>query len=147
MSDQVWFDDVSVGDQLPPVLATPDSRRLFFFSAATANGHRIHYDRAWAVDVEHYEDILVQGPLQAALLARVVTDWIAPLGQLRRYSYEHRSSAVQGEHLRFGGIVTDRSTLPDGGQVHVELTAETEDGRLLVPGSAVVELPRRPERV
>ncbi len=57
---------------------------MFFFSAATYNGHRIHYDRTWAVDVEGYPDILVHGPLQAALMAKAVTDWIGPGGRLVR---------------------------------------------------------------
>ena len=49
---------------------------MFFFSAATYNGHRIHYDKQWARDVEGYDDVLVQGPLQAALLSRALTDWV-----------------------------------------------------------------------
>ncbi len=49
---------------------TVDETQMFFFSAATYNGHRIHYDKEWASDREGYDDVLVQGPLQSALLAR-----------------------------------------------------------------------------
>ena len=59
---------------------TVDETQMFFFSAATYNGHRIHYDKQWARDVEGYDDVLVQGPLQAALLARAITDWIGGAG-------------------------------------------------------------------
>jgi 3-methylfumaryl-CoA hydratase len=38
---------------------------LFRFSALTYNGHRIHYDRDYARDVERYPGLLVHGPLQA----------------------------------------------------------------------------------
>ncbi len=41
---------------------------LFRYSAATSNGHRIHYDRAYCIDVEHYPGLIVHGPLQATLL-------------------------------------------------------------------------------
>lgn len=41
---------------------------LFRFSAITFNGHRIHYDRPYAVDQEGYAGLVVHGPLQAALL-------------------------------------------------------------------------------
>ncbi len=41
---------------------------LFRFSALTFNGHRIHYDRPYSVDVEKYPGLVVQGPLQAILL-------------------------------------------------------------------------------
>lgn len=41
---------------------------LFRFSALTFNGHRIHYDRRYAMDVEKYPGLVVHGPLQAILL-------------------------------------------------------------------------------
>jgi 3-methylfumaryl-CoA hydratase len=51
-----------------------DAVRLFRYSAATFNGHRIHYDRAYATGVEHYPGLVVHGPLQATLLVeRAVT--------------------------------------------------------------------------
>jgi len=52
-----WSEDVP----LDPVL-------LFRFSALTFNGHRIHYDRPYAMDVEKYPGLVVHGPLQAILL-------------------------------------------------------------------------------
>lgn len=47
---------------------TPDLPLLFRFSALTFNAHRIHYDRDYARDVEHYGGLVVQGPLIAMLL-------------------------------------------------------------------------------
>jgi 3-methylfumaryl-CoA hydratase len=41
---------------------------LFRFSAVTFNGHRIHYDRSYAKEVEKYPGLVVHGPLQAVLL-------------------------------------------------------------------------------
>jgi 3-methylfumaryl-CoA hydratase len=40
---------------------------LFRFSALTFNGHRIHYDRDYAMGVENYPGLVVHGPLQAIL--------------------------------------------------------------------------------
>jgi 3-methylfumaryl-CoA hydratase len=58
---------------LPATLAWQEERRvdevmLFRFSAVTFNGHRIHYDRPYATDVEKYPGLVVHGPLQALLL-------------------------------------------------------------------------------
>ena len=47
----------------------PGRVNLFRFSAATFNGHRIHYDRRYAVEVEGYPDLVVHGPFLAARLA------------------------------------------------------------------------------
>ena len=64
-----------------PRLPTPDLMRkleaspvlLFRFSALTFNGHRIHYDRRYATEVEGYGGLVVHGPLQAALLLDLAT--------------------------------------------------------------------------
>ena len=78
MAEQVYFEDVNVGDELPEVVETVDEVQMFFFSAATNNGHRIHYDTPYTTEVEQRPGILVHGPLQAALLAKMVTDWHGP---------------------------------------------------------------------
>ena len=44
-----------------------DTVRLFRFSALTFNGHRIHYDLDYAMQVERYPALVVHGPLQAML--------------------------------------------------------------------------------
>ncbi|HEY1942679.1 MAG TPA: MaoC family dehydratase N-terminal domain-containing protein [Roseiarcus sp.] len=44
---------------------------LFRYSAATFNGHRIHYDRPYATEVENYPGLVVHGPLQATYLLRM----------------------------------------------------------------------------
>jgi 3-methylfumaryl-CoA hydratase len=49
----------------PVAVSTP---LLFRYSALTFNGHRIHYDRRYAVEVEHYPGLVFHGPLQATLL-------------------------------------------------------------------------------
>lgn len=46
----------------------PDPVLLFRFSALTFNGHRIHYDRSYAVDSEGYDGLVVHGPLTATFL-------------------------------------------------------------------------------
>ncbi|GIT93075.1 hypothetical protein JANAI62_35330 [Jannaschia pagri] len=51
----------------------PTETLLFRYSAVTFNAHRIHYDRSYAQQVEHYPDLVVHGPLQATLLLRAAT--------------------------------------------------------------------------
>ena len=46
----------------------PDDVLLFRYSALTFNGHRIHYDRRYAGEVEGYPGLVVHGPLIATLL-------------------------------------------------------------------------------
>jgi 3-methylfumaryl-CoA hydratase len=49
----------------------PDPTLLFRYSALTFNGHRIHYDREYAREIEGYGGLVVHGPLIATLLAHL----------------------------------------------------------------------------
>ena len=62
---QQYLRDASVTEQVMPT--TP---LLFRYSALTFNGHRIHYDRPYAMEQEGYPDLVVHGPLVATLLQR-----------------------------------------------------------------------------
>ncbi|MDP6787062.1 MAG: MaoC family dehydratase N-terminal domain-containing protein [Rhodospirillales bacterium] len=52
----------------------PDAVMLFRYSALTFNGHRIHYDRPYAVECEGYPGLVVHGPLVATLLMALCRD-------------------------------------------------------------------------
>jgi 3-methylfumaryl-CoA hydratase len=59
---------------------------LFRFSALTYNGHRIHYDRPYATQVEGYPGLVVHGPL-LALLACELPRRYAPGRTVRSFEY------------------------------------------------------------
>lgn len=139
---QIFYEDVRPGDPLPAMTVTPDERQLFFFSAATYNGHRIHYDKDWARSAEGYDDVIVQGPLQAALLARAITDWIGGRGRLVEYAVQNRAIALVGEQLIFGGSVTGKRLVGNVGLIDLEIAGRRDD-TVLMPGTATVTLPLR----
>jgi 3-methylfumaryl-CoA hydratase len=70
------FDTVATSTANATNLPPPEWRRemqadpvlLLRYSALTFNGHRIHYDRPYATNVEGYPGLIVHGPLQATLL-------------------------------------------------------------------------------
>jgi hydroxyacyl-ACP dehydratase HTD2-like protein with hotdog domain len=141
---QIFYEDVKTGDPLPTLAVTVDERQLFFFSAATYNGHRIHYDRNWARDVEGYESVIVQGPLQAALLARAITDWIGGRGRLVEYAAQNRAVAHAGDELTFSGVVIGKRLADGAGLVDLDIVGRRGD-TVLMPGTATVALPVRGE--
>jgi hydroxyacyl-ACP dehydratase HTD2-like protein with hotdog domain len=143
--EQIFYEDVHPGDTLPALTVTADERQLFFFSAATYNGHRIHYDKDWARSAEGYDDVIVQGPLQAALLARAVTDWIGGRGRLVDYAVQNRAIALAGEQLTFGGSVTGKRLVANTGLVDLDIAGRRDD-TVLMPGTATVALPLRGDR-
>jgi len=67
-------------------IVPPDPVLLFRFSALTFNGHRIHYDRPYAIGTERYPGLVVHGPLQALLLLELVRAAV-PDRPVRRFEY------------------------------------------------------------
>lgn len=143
MPEQLQFEDLHVGDAFPTLTVTVTRTQMFLYSAATYNGHRIHYDLSWARDQEGYDDIVVHGPLQAALLSRAITDWIGGAGRLRRLAVQNRGIAYPGDELRFSGEVSAARVEGDDHLIDLEVRGEKGDGILLMPGTVTVSLPTR----
>lgn len=101
------------GDTSPPIPDETSSVEaspvlLARYSAATFNGHRIHYDRDYCQKEEGYPGLLVHGPLQATYLLRLAT---------------RRNAERLPARFTFRGV----SPLFDGGHFSVN-AAETEGG-------------------
>lgn len=143
MTNQRYFEDINPGDTLPVFARTLDPVQMFLFSAATHNSHRIHYDRTWAVEVEGHRDIVVHGPLQAALMAQALTDWAGPEGRLVRIAMQNRAAAFPGDELRFVGTVVGKREEDGQALVEVDIREEKASGEIVMPGSATIALPKR----
>ncbi len=61
--------------------------QMFRYSAATFNGHRIHYDRDYAREVEGYPGLVVHGPLIATLLLEFLQAQVAPGRPVERFEF------------------------------------------------------------
>ena len=145
MTGQLCYEDVETGSAITPLTVTVSETQMFFFSAATYNGHRIHYDKDFARNVEGYDNVLVHGPLQAALLSRALTDWIGGDGWLVAFSVQNRAIAHPGQELTFGGVVTDKRITDGVAQVDLDIFCRRGDD-VLMPGTATVVLPLRVAR-
>lgn len=95
---------------------------LFRYSALTFNGHRIHYDEAYARNVEGYDGLIVHGPLMAQLLMVMATEQLGPLT-----AFTFRATAPLMHH--------ETAWLSQDG---TDLWVEGPDGRLCMTAHAEV---------
>jgi len=61
--------------------------QMFRYSAATFNGHRIHYDRDYAHEIEGYPGLVVHGPLIATMLLEFLQAQVAPGRRVERFEF------------------------------------------------------------
>ena len=117
----------------PPHAATDETEvrshnftttELFRYSALTFNGHRIHYDRDYARNVEGYDGLVVHGPLLAQYLMIMAEDLLGGLS-----AFDFRATAPLPDHQP----VTFCAKPVDGG---LTLWARAEDGRQCMTATA-----------
>ncbi len=80
----------------------PDDVLLFRYSALTFNGHRIHYDRRYATQVEGYPGLVVHGPLIATLLLDLLHHH-APQAELATFRFRAVHPTFDGGPFRISG--------------------------------------------
>ena len=139
---QIYFEDVEVGLELPPLRKTPSNTLLFLYSAITWNPQRIHFDKDFTLS-EGYKDIVVHGPLRGAFLSQLLTRWIGDEGVLKKMSYANRDIAYVNEPLACKGTVTRKSIENGQGLVECDIWVENAQGAKLTLGNATVVLPRK----
>jgi 3-methylfumaryl-CoA hydratase len=79
----------------------PDPVVLFRYSALTMNGHRIHYDRPYAMGEEAYPALVVHGPLQATILLHLGARHLDR--PIKGFSFRGQSPAFDGITLNVCG--------------------------------------------
>ena len=106
----------------------PDPVLLFRYSAVTFNGHRIHYDRPYAMQVEGYAGLVVHGPLLATLLMDLLRRE-RPRARLTRYAF-------RAMHPLFDTAPFMTCGLPDGSAGKARLWTRDAQGAITMDATA-----------
>ena len=79
--EQTYYDDVEVGQDLPPYVIGPMTpTHLFRWSAAIENWHRIHYDQDFSIYHDGLPNILAQGSWKQSVMPQYLKDLCLPNG-------------------------------------------------------------------
>jgi acyl dehydratase len=140
----LYYEDVEVGMTIP----TLDKGRMtplhiMRWSASTENWHRIHYDQAFAREVDGLPDILVNGSWKQQVLCQFVKDWVRPLGWLWKIRFRFRDMDIKSARITVHGQVTDTATVDGLGYVRCSIEMRNDSGRATTTGEAIAVLPLR----
>ena len=89
MSGGRFFEDVSVGEELPSLHKQIDLPRMMAYGAATWDFIRVHYDADHARELG-FAGPFVDGQMLGAFLAQHTQDWAGPGGFLRKLGFRNR---------------------------------------------------------
>ena len=142
MAEQVYWEDVSEGMELPSVVKEPTTRQLVQYAGASGDFYEIHYDKDFAIG-NKLDGPILHGALKSAFLGQLVTDWIGSQGTLKRLQCQYRGMDAPGNPITAKGTVT-RVYEEDGqGLVDCTVWLENAEGQNTTPGNATVILPSR----
>ena len=138
--DIVYRDTARPGEPAPATQRAPgdaawrqeirvDDVTLFRYSALTFNGHRIHYDRRYATEVEGYPGLVVHGPLIATLMLELLRRNV-PEASLAQLSFRAVSPIFDVAPFDVCGRREDDRS--------VRLWATNAEGALAMDGSATL---------
>ncbi|MGH9186587.1 MAG: hypothetical protein ACRD0U_12350 [Acidimicrobiales bacterium] len=102
--------DVTVGDELPPLVHEVTATTVVLGALATRDWRPMHHDRDFAVNRNGARDIFLNTPNQQAWFERYVTDWTGPSGRLGRMRFEMRDSVFPGDRMTIRGVIEDVAT-------------------------------------
>lgn len=147
MNQSVYFDDVAVSDSVPVreygPLTIVDTVR---WAGLQENWQHLHYDRDHVREHNGLKTFIASGAYRQALLMRMLTDWIGPLGWLRKISVRHTYSTFEGDLMRFSARITEKSTDPTDPWISCELQGTNQGNKQILTGHCTLVLPTRPAR-
>ena len=142
MTDQVYFEDVQPGSELPTLRKDPTTQQLVMYAGASGDFYQIHYDQEYA-RANGLPNVILHGALKNAFLGHLVTDWVGELGTLKKLAVQYRGMDVPGTPVLCKGVVTKTAVEDGEGLAYCDIWLENADGEKTTPGSAVVSLPLR----
>jgi len=142
MTEQLYYEDVSVGNEVTPLVKQPTTRQLVMWAGAVGDYMPIHYDKDFAQS-RGLSGVIVHGQLVGAFLGQLMTDWIGERGTLRKLSCSYKGMNYPGETLTARGKVTKKYVQDGQHYVECSLWAEDAKGEKTASGMAIVILPSR----
>jgi acyl dehydratase len=142
VSEQVRYDAVAVGAELPPVSYPASRLSLVKYCGASGDFNVIHWNERIAKSVG-LPDVIAHGMFTMAQAGRFVTDWAGPGAAVTEFGVRFSSMVVVpdddiGATINVSGQVEEKL---DGNRVAIALTARSGDAKVLTRARAVVRLP------
>lgn len=121
----ISYDDIEVGDQLPPLSMPVHRLDLIRYAGASNDFNEIHWNESFATAVG-LPNVIAHGMLTMALASRVVTDWLGDPGAVTDYSVRFTRPVVVPD--------PEGTVLDVAGQIH----SKDGDGLIVVSLTATV---------
>ena len=140
MIQQLTYEDVQVGMEIPPLVKETSTRLSAQWAGASGDYDPIHYDREYA-KIRELPDAVVNGRLRLAWLIQLITNWIGTEGVLKKIECRQKGFNIVGEAVKCRGVVIGKDVQSGEYMVECEIWTENSQGEKTATGKSVVQLP------
>lgn len=136
------YDETQAGTEIPPRQYQVTRLDLVRYAGASGDFNVIHWNERIARAVG-LPDVIAHGMLTMALAGRFLAEWAGDPGAVAEFGVRFSAPVVvpdddKGATVEFAGIVTGKL---EGNRVAVDVTARSDDTKVLTRARAVVRLP------
>lgn len=138
----LYFEDVSEGQELPPFQRTTDLMHWNRFAAVNDEFVYLHMDDEFAKR-RGEKGVLAMGHLSFSHLHNMLRTWIGDSGRIKRVSCQYRRVNYKGDTITSRGKVVKKHSQDGENLVDLDIRVENQNGEIITPGQATVALPSR----
>jgi hypothetical protein len=153
--DQIYWEDIAVGNEVPPLAKVATTQTLVKWAGACGDFNPLHYDNVFAAS-QGVGKSIIHGPLKRAWLVQLMTNWIGEEGFLKSFSCQFRAidypypmkdlfNSQEEEPWWCRGRVTGKYVKANEHYADCEIWIENDRGEVTTKGYATVMLPYRTE--
>jgi acyl dehydratase len=106
MTAKVRFDDVQVGDEIPPLKKVVKREEVKAYADASGDQNPLHQDDNFARTVG-FPGIIAHGMFTMAHLTKAVTEWLGDPGALKRMKVQFRAVVFMDEEIVARGRIEE----------------------------------------
>ena len=142
MPEQVHFEDVQEGQEIPQLKKNCSTQQLVMWAAGSGDFYQIHYDKDFAQSTG-LKGLIVHGALKHAFLGQLLHDWVGDQGRIKKFGCQYRGMDEPNQDITCRGVVTRKYSEGDQSFVELDIWTENPQGQKTSPGTALVTLPSK----
>jgi len=143
MAQEIYYEDVNVGDAMPELVKGPLQKlQHVMYAGASGDFNPLHTDDDFAKAVGMKDGVIAHGMLIMGIVGQAITGWI-PRKDLKKFGVRFAGMTKPGNTITVTGSVTNKR-VEDGNNIIVcDVAAKDENGDVKITGKFEAALPSK----
>lgn len=143
MSDELFYEDVEIGDDIGPVERSVNIDQVKTFTSIRGMGSGPNrFTSVEQAKSEGLDGPIVPGAMNIAIVSQLLTNW-SPSVYLKRLDCVFRGMVPHDKPFTLAGIVTDKDVIEGSAQLECDVFMQNAEGVRMVIGNATIVLPSK----